>query len=73
MLVTDKRERNVWYSVMQDLTPELRVCGAGGLLRCYYNYENQGAFLEVVTSGEPEGTVSGVLRSCNTNEAKEDF
>lgn len=53
------------YSGMQDLTPELRVCGAGGFLRCYYNYENQGAFLEVVTSGEPEGTVSGVLGSCN--------
>ena len=52
------------YDSERDVTPELRTCGGGGLLRCWYNYESKNSYLEVLASGEPEPIVSGVQGSC---------
>lgn len=60
----DMEGMQFWYSELRAKTPELRTCGGGGFLRCYYNYENKNSYLEVITSGEPQGTVSGVTGSC---------
>jgi len=62
--LADMGDMEFWYSEMQDETPELRACGGGGFLRCYYNYENKNSYLEVIASGEPEPSVSFAGGSC---------
>ena len=39
-------------------------CGGGGILRCFYSYENAKSYMEVVTSGEPNPVVSGFQGRC---------
>mgnify|MGYP006083038153 CR=1 FL=1 len=60
----DMGDMRLWYSEMQDLTPELRTCGGAGFLRCWYNYESKDSYLEVLAVGEPEPSVSGAVGSC---------
>ena len=52
------------YSEQRSETPELVSCGGGGFYRCYYAYQTTKSYLDVVTSGEPNPTVSGVDGSC---------
>ena len=52
------------YSEQRSETPELVSCGGGGFYRCYYAYQTTKSYLDVVTSGEPNPTVSGADGSC---------
>ena len=60
----DMGDMEFWYSGQRQETPELVSCGSGGYLRCYYAYESDQSYLEVVTSGEPDSFVSSVQGRC---------
>ena len=60
-----KAEEIEWMASERTKTPELTSCTAFGLFMCHYTYETNNAYLEVVTKGEPEPTVSVVEGRCN--------
>ena len=60
-----KAEEIEWMASERAKTPELTSCTASGLFMCHYTYETNNAYLEVVTKGEPEPTVSVVEGRCN--------
>ena len=60
----DMGDMKFGFSDMRDITPELIYCSGFGIARCFYSYETNNSYLDVMTMGEPEPSVAFVKGIC---------